>query len=208
MSGYIRAAMEAVSPKHSPRNSPGDEASSLLLFARALDFAARKHAHQRRKGELAEPYINHLAEVARLLAAATQGRDAIVTVAGILHDTLEDTATTYDELAAEFGSEIADLVREVSDDTTKTRAERKRLQILHAAKSSKRAKMIKLADKTSNLHSIVNSPPDGWDLARKKEYFDWARRVVEGCRGVSPYLEGEFDRAWQLGANRFGLDTG
>jgi len=194
-----------MSAKNSDRIARGGEDASLLLFARALDFAARKHAHQRRKGELAEPYINHLAEVARLLAAATQGRDAIVTVAGMLHDTLEDTATSYDELAAEFGNEIAALVREVSDDTTKTRAERKRLQILHAAKSSKRAKMIKLADKTSNLHSIVNSPPRGWDLARKKEYFDWARRVVEGCRGVSLYLEEEFDRAWRLGAERFGL---
>lgn len=194
-----------MSAKNSERIARGSEDASLLLFARALDFAARKHVHQRRKGELAEPYINHLAEVARLLAAATQGRDAVVTVAGMLHDTLEDTATTYDELAAEFGNEIAALVREVSDDTTKTRAERKRLQILHAEKSSKRAKMIKLADKTSNLHSIVNSPPHGWDLARKKEYFDWARRVVEGCRGVSPYLEEEFDRAWQLGADRFQL---
>jgi len=191
--------------KNSDRIARGDEDASLLLFARALDFAARKHVHQRRKGELAEPYINHLAEVARLLAAATRGRDAIVTVAGILHDTLEDTATTYDELAAEFGNEIAALVREVSDDTTKTRAERKRLQILHAAKSSKRTKMIKLADKASNLNSIINSPPHGWDLARKKEYFDWARRVVEGCRGASPYLEEEFDRAWRLGADRFGL---
>ena len=175
----------------------------LLLFARALDFAARKHVHQRRKGELAEPYINHLAEVARLLAAATEGRDAVVTVAGILHDTLEDTATTYDELAAEFGDEIAALVREVSDDTSKTQMERKRLQILHTARASKRAKMIKLADKTSNLHSIINSPPRGWDQARKREYFEWARHVAEGCRGVNVYLEEEFDRAWRLGTSRF-----
>jgi GTP diphosphokinase / guanosine-3',5'-bis(diphosphate) 3'-diphosphatase len=187
------------------RNRRGAEATALLLFSRALDFAARKHVHQRRKGELAEPYINHLAEVARLLAAATEGRDAIATVAGILHDTLEDTATSYDELAAEFGDEIAALVREVSDDTTKSRTERKRMQILQTAKASKRAKMIKLADKTSNLHSIINSPPRGWDLARKKEYFDWARRVADECRGVNAYLEEEFDRAWRLGAERFGL---
>ena len=193
-------------PARNSRSSP--DAASLLLFARALDFAARKHVHQRRKGELAEPYINHLAEVARLLAAATGGRDAVLTVAGILHDTLEDTATSYDELAAEFGDEIASLVREVSDDTAKSRTERKRLQILQTAKASKRAKMIKLADKTSNLHSIINSPPRGWDLARKREYVDWARRVAEGCRGVNAYLEEEFDRAWRLGAERFGLTGG
>ena len=193
-------------PARNSRSSP--DAASLLLFARALDFAARKHVHQRRKGELAEPYINHLAEVARLLAAATEGRDAVLTVAGILHDTLEDTATSYDELAAEFGDEIASLVREVSDDTAKSRTERKRLQILQTAKASKRAKMIKLADKTSNLHSIINSPPRGWDLARKREYVDWARRVAEGCRGVNAYLEEEFDRTWRLGAERFGLMGG
>ena len=184
-------------------SKPGDE--PLLLFARALDFAARKHVHQRRKGKSAEPYINHLAEVARLLAAATEGRHPAVTVAGLLHDTLEDTATSYDELAAEFGEEIASLVREVTDDKTLPNKERKKRQEEHARHASAGAKMIKIADKTSNLHSILNSPPRGWDLARKKEYFDWAKRVVEGCRGVSEYLEAEFNRAWALGAEEFGL---
>lgn len=197
-----------MSAKHVERSTAEAESAPLLLFARALDFAARKHVHQRRKGELEEPYINHLAEVARLLAAATEGRDAVVTVAGILHDTLEDTATSYDELAAEFGEEIAALVREVTDDTSKPRQERKRLQEQHTARASKRAKMIKLADKASNLHSIVNSPPRGWDLARKKEYFAWARRVADGCRGANAYLEEEFDRAWRLGAEELGLTDG
>ncbi|HEY7689654.1 MAG TPA: HD domain-containing protein [Dongiaceae bacterium] len=184
------------------------EEAPLLLFARALDFAARKHVHQRRKGESAEPYINHLSEVARLLAAATEGRNAAVTVAGLLHDTLEDTATSYDELVAEFGDEIASLVLEVTDDKALPKAERKRLQEEHARHASAGAKMIKIADKTSNLHSIVNSPPSGWDLARKREYFDWAKRVVAGCRGVSDYLDDEFERAWRLGAERFGLTGG
>jgi len=182
---------------------PADE--PLFLFARALDFAARKHVHQRRKGESAEPYINHLAEVARLLAAAPENRNAAVTVAGLLHDTLEDTATTYDELAAEFGEEIASLVREVTDDKALPKEARKRHQEEHAQHASDGAKMIKIADKTSNLHSILNSPPRGWDLTRKKEYFDWAKRVVEGCRGVSENLEAEFDLAWSQGAGQFGL---
>jgi (p)ppGpp synthase/HD superfamily hydrolase len=187
------------------RDAQGGGDAPLLLFARALDFAARKHVHQRRKGETAEPYINHLAEVARLLAAATQGGDSAVIVAGLLHDTLEDTSTSHDELAAEFGEEIAALVREVTDDKTLHKTERKSRQVEHARHASDGAKMIKIADKTSNLHSIINSPPRGWDLARKREYFDWAKRVVEGCRGVSLYLEDEFDRAWNLGAEQFGL---
>jgi (p)ppGpp synthase/HD superfamily hydrolase len=187
-----------------PTSKSQDE--PLLLFARALDFAARKHVHQRRKGESAEPYINHLAEVARLLAAAPENNNAAVTVAGLLHDTLEDTDTSYAELAAEFGAEIASLVREVTDNKALPKEARKKHQEDHARHASDGAKMIKIADKTSNLHSIVNSPPRGWDLARKKEYFDWAKRVVEGCRGVSDYLEDEFDRAWSVGAKAFGLD--
>ena len=178
---------------------------ALVQFARALDFAARKHVHQRRKGETAEPYINHLADVARLLAAATEGKDSVLVIAGLLHDTLEDTDTSYDELVAEFGLEVAALVAEVTDDKSLEQAERKRRQVEHAHRKSRRAKMLKLADKTSNLHSILSSPPVGWSQARKRDYFNWARRVVEGCRGVNAYLEQEFDRAWQRGTAELGL---
>ncbi len=178
---------------------------AVLQFARALDFAARKHAHQRRKGESAEPYINHLADVTRLLAAATEGRDTELVIAGLLHDTLEDTDTSYDELAAEFGPEVAALVAEVTDDKSLERQERKQRQVTTAPMKSAQAKMIKLADKTSNLHSILHSPPVGWDDARKREYFEWARRVIEGCRGVNPYLEQEFDRVWRRGAAELSL---
>ena len=176
-----------------------DLSNALLQVTRALDFAARKHVHQRRKGETAEPYINHLADVARLLAAATDGEDTVLVVAGLLHDTLEDTETGFDELVAEFGSEVAALVAEVTDDKTLSRAERKRHQVAHAPHKSARAKMVKLADKTSNLHSILSSPPVNWSRERKREYFDWARDVVAGCRGSNRYLEQEFDRVWQRG---------
>ena len=171
----------------------------IIQFARALDFAAKKHAHQRRKGVLEEPYINHLADVTRLLAAATEGRDTVLALAGLLHDTIEDTETTFDELEAEFGREVADLVAEVSDDKSLPKAERKQLQIEKTLAKSDRAKMLKLADKTSNLHSIIHSPPVDWSIERKREYFEWARDVVAGCRGVNEYLEKEFDRTWRRG---------
>ncbi len=167
----------------------------VLLFARALDFAARKHVHQRRKGELAEPYVNHLADVARLLTEATKGEDITVVIAGLLHDTIEDTETTFAELAKEFGPEVAELVAEVTDDTSLPRAERKRLQVEQAPRKSQRARMIKLADKTSNLHSMITSPPKDWSLERRRDYIDWAEKVAAGCRGVNAYLEQEFDRA-------------
>src|SRR5215813_7753386 len=130
----IRTCEEAVKENH------------VLQFARALDFAARKHVHQRRKGELAEPYINHLSDVASRLAEATNGEDATLVIAGLLHDTLEDTDTTFDELSKEFGREVAELVAEVSDDKTLAKAERKRRQVAETPGKSLRAKMIKLAD--------------------------------------------------------------
>lgn len=170
-----------------------------LLIARALDFAARKHAHQRRKGVDKEPYVNHLAEVARLLAEATDGADANLVAAGLLHDTIEDQGVRYEELVEAFGRDIADLVREVTDDKTLEKAERKRLQVEHAPHKSERARMLKIADKTSNLRAIRNSPPADWSEERKREYFDWAGRVVAGCRGVNERLEQDFDTAWKDG---------
>lgn len=169
--------------------------NATLRFARALDFAACKHVHQRRKGDLAEPYVNHLSDVARLLAEATKGEDIEVVIAGLLHDTIEDTETTYDELVREFGPAVAALVSEVTDDKTLPKAQRKRLQVETAPHKSARARMIKLADKTSNLHSMIASPPKEWSSQRKREYIEWAGRVVEGCRGVSPYLERAFELA-------------
>jgi (p)ppGpp synthase/HD superfamily hydrolase len=167
----------------------------VLLFARALGFAARKHVHQRRKGELAEPYVNHLSDVARLLATATDGNDITLIVAGLLHDTLEDTEATLTELATEFGQEVAELVAEVTDDKSLPKSERKRLQVETAPQKSARARMIKLADKTSNLHSLISSPPRDWSGERIRDYVDWAGKVVAGCRGVNDYLEREFDHA-------------
>ena len=169
--------------------------TDLVAVARALDFAARKHADQRRKGKAAEPYVNHLAEVARLVAEATEGKDAVAVVAALLHDTIEDTKTDRAELEREFGPEVAALVAEVTDDKTLPKAERKRLQVENAPHKSSRAKMIKLADKTSNIRSIADSPPVDWDLQRKRDYFDWAGKVADGCRGVNPTLEKWFDEA-------------
>jgi guanosine-3',5'-bis(diphosphate) 3'-pyrophosphohydrolase len=169
--------------------------ADVVALARALDFAARKHAGQRRKGMAAEPYVNHLADVARMVAEATEGEDTVAVVAALLHDTIEDTGTTREELEREFGSAVAAVVAEVTDDKTLPKAERKRLQVASAPGKSARAKMIKLADKTSNLRSITASPPVGWDWQRQRDYFDWAERVADGCRGVNPTLESWFDAA-------------
>src|SRR6266478_2360028 len=132
--------------------------SDLVLWARAADYAARRHIAQRRKGERAEPYINHLTEVAALLAEATGGEDVVLVLGGLLHDTLEDTDATYEDLEQRFGPEVAALVAEVTDDKSLPKEERKRLQIDKTPGKSRRAKLLKLADKTSNLRSLMQSP--------------------------------------------------
>ena len=167
-----------------------------LQIARAIDFAARKHAGQRRKGEAAEPYVNHLAEVALLVAEATGGADANLIAAAYLHDTIEDQGVTHGELVAAFGQDIADLVQEVTDDKSLGKAERKRLQVEHARNASSRAKVLKIADKVSNLRAILASPPADWSTDRKLAYFDWATEVVAGCRGANPWIVARFDEAY------------
>ncbi len=168
-------------------------------MTKVLDFAARKHADHRRKGVREEPYINHLAEVARLLADATDGDDLDLVLAGLLHDTIEDTKTTFEELVSEFGTVVADLVAEVTDDKSLEKAVRKRRQVETAPIKSDRAKMIKIADKTSNLRSIIASPPKDWSTERQREYFEWAREVISGCRDVNAKLEGWFDDTYASG---------
>ena len=167
----------------------------LSLVMRAADFAARRHAGQRRKGVAGEPYVNHLIEVATLLAEATGGGDAVLVAAALLHDTLEDTATEYEELEARFGPEIAALVAAVTDDKSLPKAERKRRQIESAPAATPRAKLLKIADKTSNVRALVVSPPTNWDIARVADYIDWAEKVVAGCRGLNAALERAFDAA-------------
>ncbi len=173
----------------------------VVELTRAYHFAARKHVDQRRKGEAAEPYVNHLTEVAELVAMATDG-DLDVVIAAILHDTVEDTSATIEELRAAFGPRVAAMVAEVTDDKSLPKAARKALQIEHAAHASVGAKIIKLADKTSNLRSMAVSPPAGWPLERKTEYVAWAREVVDRCRDASAWLAGQFDEAARAAANR------
>ncbi len=163
----------------------------------ALAFAANKHRNQRRKDAEASPYINHPIALANLLLNEAGVEDQRILVAAILHDTIEDTDTTEQELVKHFGKDVADIVVEVTDDKTLPKAERKRLQIEHAAHISRRAKLVKLADKICNLRDIAASPPADWSVDRKREYFDWAKKVVDCLRGVHPGLEHLFDKAYE-----------
>jgi GTP diphosphokinase / guanosine-3',5'-bis(diphosphate) 3'-diphosphatase len=165
-----------------------------MLLA-ALEFAAHKHRNQRRKDVDASPYINHPIALAHLLVAEGGVSDTLTLVAALLHDTVEDTDTTYDEIRQRFGKTVADVVLEVTDDTSLQKSRRKQLQIEHAPHLSKRAALVKLADKTINLRDLAEHPPAGWPVRRKRQYFDWARAVVDGLPPVSRKLRQAFDLA-------------
>ena len=170
----------------------------LALLFKALSFAAHKHRDQRRKDAEASPYINHPIALAEALTGEGGVTDVEVLAAALLHDTIEDTATTLEELRGHFGERIAGMVAEVTDDKDLPKADRKRLQIEHAAGISPGAKLVKLADKICNLRDVAERPPAKWDLERRREYFEWAKRVIDGLRGVHPGLEAAFDAAYAL----------
>jgi guanosine-3',5'-bis(diphosphate) 3'-pyrophosphohydrolase len=165
---------------------------------RALVFAAGRHRNQRRKDNEKSPYINHPLDVVEMLWRIGGVRDSVTLVAAALHDTVEDTGTLPEEIAAEFGPEVCAVVLEVSDDKSLPKQERKRLQIEHASHKSLRAKNVKLGDKITNVRDIIVRPPDDWSETRRREYVLWAQAVVEGLRGANPALEAEFDRIVSL----------
>jgi (p)ppGpp synthase/HD superfamily hydrolase len=166
---------------------------SILAAAR---FAAARHVAQKRKGKTGEPYVNHLLEVSELIAASCETLDTNLIVAALLHDTVEDTATSEDELREVFGADVASLVAEVTDDKSLPKATRKALQIQNAPHKSARAAVIKLADKISNLRAILASPPADWTVERQREYFEWAKRVVDNLPRANAVLRAEFDKTY------------
>ncbi|HET7199035.1 MAG TPA: HD domain-containing protein [Burkholderiales bacterium] len=172
----------------------------MALLLKALAFSAHKHRDQRRKDAEASPYINHPIALADVLVNEAGVSDVEVICAALLHDTVEDTATTHEELLDAFGTRVARIVAEVTDDKRLPKAERKRLQVEHAPHLSREAKLVKLADKLCNLRDVAERPPAGWDLARRREYFDWAKRVIDGLRGAPGEevrrLEAAFDAAY------------
>ena len=180
------------------------KALKMQTFIKAVAFAANKHKKQRRKDVDASPYINHPIALADVLANEGGIVDVNVLCAAVLHDTVEDTKTTEQELIDSFGAKIASIVMEVTDDKNLDKAERKLMQIEHAAHASKEAKLVKLADKICNLRDILEHPPENWETNRKLEYFQWAGKVVAGVRGSNAKLERIFDGLLIQGFAHFG----
>jgi guanosine-3',5'-bis(diphosphate) 3'-pyrophosphohydrolase len=169
---------------------------NLISILRAADTAAQWHATQKRKGAAGEPYINHLLEVAALVGEATEGKDPELVIAALLHDAIEDQQISREIIAEKFGEDVASLVVECTDDKTLPKPERKRLQIVNAPHKSARAKLLKLADKVSNLRSVADSPPSHWPAQRRLDYVAWARNVVAAMGGhLNEGLQNKFAAA-------------
>jgi guanosine-3',5'-bis(diphosphate) 3'-pyrophosphohydrolase len=172
--------------------------ADIGLILKVVTFAAEKHRNQRRKDPEASPYVNHPIALANVLLHEGGVTDITVLCAALLHDTLEDTQTTPEELAQNFGTEIQGVVMEVTDNKKLKKRKRKELQMKHAPVLSTRAKLVKLADKICNLRDVASHPPPDWTLRRRIEYFDWAKAVVDGLRGVNPRLEAVFDQTYAM----------
>jgi (p)ppGpp synthase/HD superfamily hydrolase len=175
----------------------------LCLVSEAADLAARRHNGMARKGRGNEPYINHLAEVANLLALVTDGADAELVAAGWLHDTIEDTETTREELVQKFGERVAEFVVEVTDNMSLPKQQRQQKQIEDAPQKSPSAKLIKIADKISNIRARMVPDPSQDERNDLAAYTIFAEKVVAGCRGVNAKLDAEFDEAVRSAKSAF-----
>ena len=177
-------------------------------FVSDLAFSASKHRDQRRKDVEASPYINHPIALVDVLVNEGGILNWDVLCAALLHDTIEDTQTTSEELTKAFGKNVASIVLEVTDDKALPKAERKLQQVAHAPHFSHEAKLVKLADKICNLRDILASPPSGWDVKRKQAYFEWAAAVVAGIRGSNSKLEKIFNALLEKGRAQYQSELG
>ena len=151
-----------------------------------------KHSQQRRKDKDASPYINHPISVAFIILKIGGIDDPAVLAAALLHDTIEDTETSPEELENKFGKQIRSLVEEVTDNKSLSKDERKRIQLEHAKTLSQGGVLIKLGDKISNVKDIIENPPPSWNIERRLEYLNWAEAVINNCPKVNINLENHF----------------
>ena len=177
------------------------QAAEISLLLDALRFAAEKHRYQRRKDSKASAYINHPIQAAEILWRIGEVREMSTIIAALLHDTIEDTAATAEEIEQLFGKTVAAIVAEVTDDKQLPKAERKNLQILHAPHLSLAAKQLKLADKIANIYDLIHFPPQDWSVQRKQEYLAWTESVVNQLRGCNPKMEVYYDKTLCLAKN-------
>jgi guanosine-3',5'-bis(diphosphate) 3'-pyrophosphohydrolase len=181
--------------------------NEFSTFITALKFASEKHRYERRKDELKSAYITHPIQVVEILWNTGGVWDIDILTAALLHDVLEDTPTEEAEICEPFGQQVLNLVKEVTDDKSLGKVERKRLQVEHAPNLSPKAKILKLSDKICTVRDIRENPPAAkdWSITRKQEYIDWSKEVVDAMRGIDLKLDSKFNVEYALTFSK--LDT-
>lgn len=163
--------------------------SSNQLLIKSLALASKYHVQQKRKSD-GSPYINHLIEVAALLTDIAGVDDDDELCAAILHDILEDTGVTKEEVYKTCGHRVLELVEALSDDKSLRLKERREETLRLLPTKSNSVKRIKLADLCSNAAAI----PSNWSLERQSEYFFWLDQVADICKTSSLSLHNEYLR--------------
>ncbi len=171
-----------------------DHAQAVSEVLRAAVYAAAQHGLQTRKDKSEAPYINHPIGVAELLCRVAGVADPAVLQAALLHDTVEDTITTPEQLETLFGSRVRVIVMEVTDDESLPKPQRKQLQVINAPRLSHEARLIRIADKIYNCSEMRPDSPVNWNRERKLDYLNWASTVVNRIRGTHVELEALFDK--------------
>ena len=166
----------------------------VFLIFDALDFAAEKHEGQTRRNKAKTPYISHPIGVTNILMTVGEVKDSALIIAGLLHDTVEGTQTSLEEISKKFGKDVAQYVKEVSHDKDLSAEERKRIQVIEASHKSSGAAQINFADKLYNLNDLLTHRPEGWSQERIDRYFEWAESVVNRLPATNPELKQAVDQ--------------
>ncbi len=167
--------------------------SDVEKILKGVEFAADKHRLQTRKNKEKTPYIAHPIGVAENLMKTGNVRDASMIIGALLHDTLEDTQTTFSEIEKAFGKDVANYVKELSCDKGLTHSEKNRRQVIEASHKSAGAAQIKLADKLANLSELTHNPPSSWTQERVDQYYEWAQSVIDRLPAANPALKKAVD---------------
>ena len=178
-----------------------------LNIREVIDFAFKKHAGQKRPNKTRELKTIHLTEVAKWVEQANGNIFAIA--AAYLHDTVEDTQTTTQEIIDTFGSQVGLLVEELTDPDefySLALSIRKEKQAQRIQKSHSSTKLVKIADQISNCYSVLNDPPTDWDNAKCLDYITGAKKIVDACSGTNEYLEHNFMTVYNLGLEKYLLE--
>jgi len=162
------------------------ESSTSDIVGLALTVARDYHHGQTRKAD-GSPYINHLREVLALLQTVAKVTDDTMLIAAVLHDSLEDTELTRAEIEHEFGIDVLAIIEQVTDDKSKSLAERREATLAHLEHASDAVKLIKLADIISNANALPK-----WDEARLTSYLAWLDAIALKCSNVSKSLYAQY----------------